>query len=108
MNKEFIDDLCIQHYGIGFNCFIDKHIKQYLGNDNYIKQKKHSLVIYYLNCDLYDIAVNSTEDCLDRLFSTIESLSKTYILNKYVNPKHILSNIEEVIDIDFWFSIIYI
>ena len=94
INKNFVNKLCIQYYGVSFDEYIDETIKPFLNKNKKIKDSRYKLINYYINHSLYDICFEAPIHIeTDKILKIIEICSREYIMNTYTDIKE---NEEEV------------
>lgn len=86
VNKDYVQQLCIEYFGVSIEEFIDKNIQPYLDKKGKIKNGRYKLVNYFLNHSLYDMCFKAPI-YLDeeKLLKMIEICSKDYIINNYTD-----------------------
>jgi hypothetical protein len=90
-----LDELTQLKFNMGFYELIDKEVQQYLKN-GLIKKYKPNLVVYYINCKLYDIVENYNSYEYEGIFESIERSCKSYVYQNYTEHQ---TKEEEIFDL---------
>lgn len=85
VDKQYIEQICVEYFDKKFTDLIDELVKPYLGKNGFIAKTHPNLAIYYINHTLYDMAFKSSIHIdIDLILDKIEIYSKQYIDNNYV------------------------